>query len=266
MIAIITGASSGIGREFAYQVDNLNYDEIWLIARRYERLAEVKSNLKNKTKILALDLLDEESFFKIANKLEFTKDKVGLLVNAAGVGFNDYFENLSLEANKKTIDLNILAASQMIKVILPHMANNSLIINVASVAGFIPQPRFATYAASKAYLISLSRALNREFRDKKIHVATLCPNPVNTEFGANNTSGIKKYATEDINKLVAKSLKQAKYKDIITVHPSAKFMLVISKIIPHSFIMRFERILGLYWYNIKKRAFWLLFFCYIWLY
>lgn len=246
MIAIITGASSGIGREFAYQIDNLDYDEIWLIARRYERLVEVKNNLKTKTKILALDLLEEESFLKIANELDFSNDKVGLLVNAAGIGYNDYFENLSLEANKKTIDLNILAASQMIKVILPHMANNSLIINVASVAGFIPQPKFATYSASKAYLISLSRALDREFRDKKIHVATLCPNPVNTEFGANNNSGIKKYATEDINKLVAKTLKQAKYKDIITVHPSSKFMLVISKFIPHSFIMWLEKIFGLY--------------------
>ena len=246
MIAIITGASSGIGREFAYQVDNLNYDEIWLIARRYERLVEVKNNLKTKSKILALDLLDEESFLKIANELEFSKAKVGLLVNAAGIGYNDYFENLSLEKNKKTIDLNILAATQMIKVLLPFMAKNSVIINVASVAGFIPQPKFATYAASKSYLISLSRALNREFRDRKIHVATLCPNPVNTEFGANNNSGIKKLATEDISKLVAKTLKQAKYKDIITVHPSAKFMLVISKIIPHSFIMELEKIFGLY--------------------
>ncbi|WP_394010982.1 SDR family NAD(P)-dependent oxidoreductase [Anaerococcus cruorum] len=246
MIAIITGASSGIGREFAYQIDNLDYDEIWLIARRYERLVEVKNNLKTKTKILALDLLEEESFLKITTELDFSNDKVGLLVNAAGIGYNDYFENLSLEKSKRTIDLNILAATQMIKVILPFMAKDSVIINVASVAGFIPQPKFATYAASKSYLISLSRALSREFRDRKIHLATLCPNPVNTEFGANNDSGIKKLATEDINKLVSKTLKQAKYKDVITVHPSAKFMLVISKIIPHSFIMWLEKIFGLY--------------------
>ena len=98
MIAIISGASSGIGREFAYQIDNKNYDEIWLIARRYKRLVEVRDNLKTPTKILALDLLDEKSFFIIENELKKTSNKIGLLINSAGMGINDYFENISLEA------------------------------------------------------------------------------------------------------------------------------------------------------------------------
>lgn len=246
MIAIITGASSGIGREFAIQVDDLNYDQIWLIARRKDRLIELKNQLKTKSKILALDLLDRESFLKISNEIEIANQKVGLLVNSAGVGFNDYFENVSLEENQRMIDLNILAPTQLIKVILPYMAENSVIINVASVAGFIPQPKFATYAASKSYLISLSRALNRELKGRKIHLTSLCPNPVDTEFGEIDKNGIKKYGTEDIHKLVARALKEARYKDLITVHPSARFMRLISKIIPHSFVMWLERVFGMY--------------------
>lgn len=246
MIAIISGASSGIGREFAYQIDNKNYDEIWLIARRYKRLVEVRDNLKTPTKILALDLLDEKSFFIIENELKETSNKIGLLINSAGMGINDYFENISLEDNEKLIELNISAPSKLIKIALPYMGENSTIINVASVSGFIPQPKFAAYAASKSYLISLSRALNRELKDKKIHVATLCPNPVDTEFGNNNENNLKKYGKEDLHILVKKALKKAAKGDLITTHHASKFMLVISKIIPHSFVMWIEKINKMY--------------------
>jgi len=246
MIAIISGASSGIGREFAYQIDNKKYDEIWLIARRYERLLEVKENLKTPTKILALDLLNENSFFIIENKLKKNNNKIGLLINSAGMGINDYFENISLEDDEKLIELNISAPSKLIKITLPYMAVNSTIINVASVSGFIPQPKFAVYAASKSYLISLSRALNRELKDEKIHVATLCPNPVDTEFGNSSENNLKKYGKEDLHTLVKRALIKAGKGDLITTHPASKFMLMISKILPHSFVMWIEKINKMY--------------------
>ena len=246
MIAIITGASSGIGREFAYQIDKENYEEIWLIARRTDRLRGLRNNLKTPSKILALDLLDDKSFEILSEELNKSNKDIGLLVNSAGVGDNDYFNDQSMESIEKTIKLNMTAPTKLIKIALSFMARGSTIINVASVAGFTPQPKFAQYAASKSYVISLSRALNREFASKDIHVSALCPNPVNTEFGPHHKSGIKKYATEDIHILVAKALKKAPYKDLITVHPSAKLMKIVGKILPHSFIMWLEKIFNMY--------------------
>lgn len=246
MIAIISGASSGIGREFAYQIDDKGYDEIWLIARRYDRLLEVKNKIKTPVKILALDLLEDESFYLIEEELSKSNKKISLLINSAGVGINDYFENIALIDDEKMINLNIRVPSKLIKIALPYMGEDSIIINVASVSGFIPQPKFAGYAASKSYLISLSRALNREFRDKKIHVTALCPNPVDTEFAISNNNNLKKYGREDLHKLVKKALKKAGKSDLITTHPASKFMLIISKILPHSFVMWIERISGMY--------------------
>lgn len=246
MIAIISGASSGIGREFAYQIDDKGYDEIWLIARRYDRLLEIKNKVKTSVKILALDLLEDESFYMIEEELSKSNKKISLLINSAGVGINDYFENIDLIDDEKMIGLNITAPTKLIKISLAYMATNSIIINVASVSGFIAQPKFASYAASKSYLISLSRALNREFRDKKIHVAALCPNPVDTEFGIQNDNNLKKYGREDVHKLVEKALKKAAKTDLITTHPASKFMLIISKIFPQSFIMWIEKISGMY--------------------
>ena len=246
MIAIITGASSGMGREFAYQIDDKGYDEIWLIARRKDRLLEVKDKLKTPAKTLSLDLLADESYGLLEERLREDKAHIGLLINAAGMGINEYFENTSLDKDEKVIDLNTKAPSKIIKIALPCMAKGSTIINIASVSGFIPQPKFAVYAASKAYLISLSRALNRELRDRKIHVATLCPNPVNTEFGIDNDNKLKKYGIENLNKLVARTLKKAGKADLITTHPASKLMLIVSKIFPHSFIMWIEKISGMY--------------------
>ena len=246
MIAIVTGASSGIGREFAYQIDRLGFDCIYLIARRTGRLEEVSEKLSTKTKVLSLDLLDQDSFIKIEDELKESKEIVGLLVNAAGLGYNDYFVKQDLAANKKLIDLNILAPSQMISILIPYMTRGSRIINVASVAGFMPQPKFASYAASKAYLISLSRALRRELRPYGINVCCLCPNPVDTEFSQGPRTGIKKYGLEDIHKLVAKALKKSGHADIITSHPLARLVLISSKILPHSFIMSLEKLLKMY--------------------
>ena len=246
MIAIITGASSGIGQEFARQVDKMAYDEIWLIARRKERLVDLSNKLKSPSKILALDLMDSHSYEILETELRASRKKVGLLVNSAGVGRSSYFYDQDMADIEKTIKLNILALTKMMSLAIPYMGPGSQIINVASVAGFTPQPKFATYAASKSYVISLSRALNRELSLKGIHVSALCPNPVDTEFGPHHTSGIKKYAKEDLEKLVRYALKKSYRKDLITVAPSAKVMRIVGKIFPHSFIMWVEKIFNMY--------------------
>lgn len=250
MIAIITGASSGIGYEFAKQVDEKKYDEIWLIARRKEKLLELEETLKTKVEILNLDLLENESFISIENLLKTKKPEIGLLVNSAGIGYPDYFSKQDLKKTEKTIRLNCEALSKICKICINYMAKDSAIINISSVASFIPQPKFATYAASKAYVLSFSTALNRELREFGINVCTLCPNPVNTEFFKNSTeketSKIKSFGVENLENMVKKALKVCHKKDIVTTHPMSHLLKFLSKIMPHSLIMHIEKLLGLY--------------------
>ena len=247
MIAIITGASSGIGYEFARQIDKKNYEEIWLIGRRAEKLQNLSNKLQTRAKIFALDLCEEKSFEILKKELEISNKKVGLLINSAGMGENDYFENTKLENDIKTLDLNIKALTAMTKISLDFFQKGGIILNIASSAAFIPQAKFALYAASKSYVLSFSRAIRREFKDIKISI--LCPNRVETEFikkSNNNSSGIKNLGNENLEKMVEKAIKKMGKKDLITTHPSAKILLIISKIFPHSFIMWIEKVLGMY--------------------
>ena len=247
MIAIITGASSGIGYEFARQIDKKNYEEIWLIGRRAEKLQNLSNKLQTRAKIFALDLCEEKSFEILKKELEISNKKVGLLINSAGMGENDYFENTKLENDIKTLDLNIKALTAMTKISLDFFQKGGIILNIASSAAFIPQAKFALYAASKSYVLSFSMAIRREFKDIKISV--LCPNRVETEFikkSNNNSSGIKNLGNENLEKMVEKAIKKMGKKDLITTHPNAKILLIISKIFPHSFIMWIEKVLGMY--------------------
>ncbi|MSS78685.1 SDR family NAD(P)-dependent oxidoreductase [Anaerococcus sp. WCA-380-WT-2B] len=245
MIAIISGASSGIGFEFAKQIDDKNYEEIWLIARRAEKLNHLKKILKTRAKILALDLCEEKSFEIIEDELKKTDKKIGLLINSAGVGINDYYKKTSLEDDLRTIDLNIRALISLSKISLKYFKKNGIILNISSSASFIPQPKFAIYGASKAFVLYYSRAIRREFKDIKVSV--LCPNRVMTEFiKDDDKKTIKDLGNEDIKKLVRKALKQMGKKDIISSHPLSKLLLLISKVIPHSLIMKFEKMLGMY--------------------
>lgn len=247
MIAIITGASSGIGYEFAKQIDKKNYEEIWLIARRKENLENLSQILKTRAKIFALDLCEEKSFEILKNELKISNKKIGLLINSAGIGENNYFKDTKLEDDLKTLDLNIKALTAITKISLKHFQKDGIILNIASSAAFIPQAKFAIYAASKSYVLSFSRAIRREFKDIKVSV--LCPNRVKTEFlkkSKNTSAGIKNLGNENLEKMVEKTLKKMGKKDLITSHPSAKFLLIISKLLPHSFIMWIEGFLGLY--------------------
>ncbi|WP_270597534.1 SDR family NAD(P)-dependent oxidoreductase [Anaerococcus vaginalis] len=247
MIAIITGASSGIGYEFARQIDKKNYEEIWLIGRRAERLNDLSENLQTRARIFALDLCEEKSFETLKKELEISNKKIGLLINSAGMGENYYFKNTSFYDDMKTLDLNIKALTAMTKISLNFFQKDGIILNIASSAAFIPQAKFALYAASKSYVLSFSRAVRREFKDIKISV--LCPNRVETEFlkkSNNNSGGIKNLGNENLEKMVGKAIKKMGKKDLITTHPAAKLLLIISKIFPHSFIMWIEKKLSMY--------------------
>ena len=182
-IAVITGASSGIGREFVYAVDkNYSFDEIWVIARRAERLEELKGKCRNTIRPVALDLAADADLKAYAELLEKEKPEIALLVNAAGCGVFGPFEEKDLDALLHSARLNALSLTAMCHLSLPCMKSGSAIINMGSNSSWQPVPYQAVYGASKSYVLSLSRAIGRELRPRGVHVMCVCPGWIKTEF------------------------------------------------------------------------------------
>lgn len=182
-VAIITGASSGIGKELAIAIDKeYLIDEIWLIARREERLKEISASFRNKVHILPLDLLKSEDYSKYQSILEAEKPVISLLVNNAGCGVFGPFEQSDLTSLINSSDLNTKALMTLCHMSIPYMQKGSGIINIGSNSSWQPVPYQAVYGASKAYVLSFSRALGRELKRLGIHVMCVCPGWIKTEF------------------------------------------------------------------------------------
>ena len=182
-IAVITGASSGIGRELVYAADRqYSFDEIWVIARRAERLEELKEKCRNPIRPVALDLAADGDLAAYAALLEKEKPEITLLINAAGCGVFGPFEEKDLEALLHSAKLNALALTAMCHMSLPYMPSGSSIVNMGSNSSWQPVPYQAVYGASKSYVLSLSRAIGRELRPRGIHVMCVCPGWIKTEF------------------------------------------------------------------------------------
>lgn len=182
-IAVITGASSGMGRDFAIAIDKeYELDEIWVIARRKERLESLADQCRAKVRPLSMDLLDKESFSVYSEHLAELKPEVQFLVNAAGFGLFGDFSEMDMLKQLDIIDLNAKALTAFCHITLPYMPDWSHIINLASNSSWQPVPYMNVYAASKAYVMSFSRALGMELRKRRIHVMAVAPGWIKTEF------------------------------------------------------------------------------------
>lgn len=187
-IAIITGASSGLGREYVRLADKAGaYDEIWAIARRTDRLEQLASECQTPVRPLSLDLSKPESIDTITRLLEDarsgrTNNMVGLLVNAAGFGKFGTYKDLTQAETSTMIDVNCRALVEMTQAVLPYMGRRSRLIQIASSAAFQPLPGLNLYAATKAFVLSYTRALRFELRGLGIHTTAVCPYWIRTEF------------------------------------------------------------------------------------
>jgi short-subunit dehydrogenase len=186
-IAIITGASSGIGNEYAHHADAEGiYDEIWVIARRTERLEQLALECTTPVRCLSLDLSQRSSTTQLADtivKACSTEDfSIGLLVNTAGFGKFGTYADLGCEEVDDMIDVNCRSLVDLTQLTLPYMQRGARIIEFASSAAFLPLPGLNVYAASKAFVLSYTRALRRELHGKGIRVTAVCPTWVRTEF------------------------------------------------------------------------------------
>lgn len=187
MKALITGASSGIGKEMAYYLDKLNY-ELILVARNEVSLNEVKSKCKS-AKVILMDLSNIDNVYKL---YDLVKDEdIDLLINDAGFGLFGYFNETSLDKELDMINVNITALHMLTKLFLKDMISkdSGTILNVASSAGFFAGPYLSTYYATKNYVLKLTMAINEELRmlNSKVKIGALCPGPVDTNF--NNVAG-----------------------------------------------------------------------------
>ena len=241
-IAVITGASAGIGREFVYAVDKYDtFDEIWVIARRRERLEELAAKCRNPIRPIALDLSDLGSIDEYKALLEKEQPQISILVNAAGCGVFGPFEEKELDKLLASARLNSLALTAMCHVSLPYMTSGSSIVNMGSNSAWQPVPYQAVYGASKSYVLSLSRALWRELRPKGIHVMCVCPGWIKTEFqqAAQHDKYIryvdKWYGPDEVAAQAMKDLRKKKLVSILG-HPVRRQVRLV-KFLPVKLVM-----------------------------
>ena len=182
-IAVITGASSGMGRDFVYAIDKeFTLDEIWVIARREDRLLELQKDCRAKIRPIALDLAVSESYEIYKGILEEHKPEIQVLINNAGFGLFGEFSQLDLDKQLNLIDLNVKGLTAMTHVSLPYMPAGSHLLNLASNSSWQPVPYINVYGSSKAYVMNFSRALEMELKKRKIHVMAIAPHWIKTEF------------------------------------------------------------------------------------
>lgn len=224
-IAIITGASSGIGMEFARQLDRqlCKTDEVWLLARRKEPMEELARSIRIKARAISVDITNENELKHFQEVMAISAPKITMLVNCAGMGRYGSFSEQDDEDISAMLRLNVVALTKLTQICLPYMRKGSKIIQLASGAAFVPQAGFAVYAASKSYVYSFSRALRKELRKRCISVTTVCPGPVDTPFleqaygDMSQMSNLKRLTTVSAECVVAKAIEDCKRGRVVSV-------------------------------------------------
>lgn len=244
-IAIVTGASSGLGVEYIKELNRLGYDELWLIARREQRLREIAAECLTRCRVLALDMSLESAQQEFIKLLAELKPNVKMLVNNAGFGKLGYFEEIDAAATAGMVRLNCEALTVFTHATIPYMTSGAEIINISSIASFVPNARMTVYCSTKAFVTSFSRALRYELKRKKINVLAVCPGPMETEFLP--TANIEKGSSHTFDTLprvsptmiAKKSLRASrKGRAVYTGRIFYKFYRFLSRIIPHKILMK----------------------------
>ena len=243
-VIVVTGASSGLGRGFAEALGSLvKADEIWVIARRAERLEELKNTIKTKVVPISLDLSSDECIEKYKNILADRNPEVVALVNAAGFGRFGEFENITLSDQMGMIDLNVASLTAVTYLTLPYLAEGAEVYQIGSFSAFLPLPYVSVYAATKSYVLSFSRSLRVELSNRKIRVMAVCPKWVRTEFfdrAAEQPDVVTYYDRfYTVDQVVTRALRDMKRgKDISTCGIHARTEARLLKLLPAKLAMK----------------------------
>lgn len=235
--ALVTGASSGIGRDLCRRLAKSGTDLV-IVARRKDRLEDLAEELTVDVEILVADLSEPLELKKVEQRLQQDDKPVDLLINNAGIGNFGAFEDLNLEAERRVIDLNVVALHQLCYAAIKTMIvrKRGWILNVSSIVGFAPYPRSATYGGTKAFVTNFSESLQTEMAPKGIVISALCPGPVRTEFQQNAEVSIDAMPnvlvmeSDEVAKIALEDL--AKKKALIVPGIPMKTTRAIVKLIP----------------------------------
>lgn len=247
-IAVVTGASSGMGREFVQRLDKVGLDEIWGIGLGKQALEEVKGILKTNFRYFDMDLTDSKNLKFYKDALMEANPEVEWLVNASGFGKFGRYDEINLETSLNMIDLNCKALVYITETTLPFMHEGGKIAQFSSVAGFQPVPYINVYSATKAFVLNYSRSLSAELKSRKITVTAVCPYWTQTSFferakkidHKTNSEVVTKYAVMyNPEKVVRKAFYDVKKGKSMSVYGlKAKTQIMLSKLLPKSIIMK----------------------------
>lgn len=238
MKALVTGASSGLGKSAAILLSEKGYDLI-LVARNKSALEEVKTLCKTNVTLIDTDLASTSNCISLFSKVG--KEKIDLLINSAGVGSFGYFTDTPLEKDLQLLDLNIKSLHTLTKLFLQKMEQDGggEILNIASTAAFSPGPLMATYYASKAYVLRLTEAIYQELKEKKsnVRIHVLCPGPVETHF--NDKLGIQFQKAQSPEEVMRYALKEMEKKKLVII-PTREHKLnaFFNKFVPRNILLK----------------------------
>lgn len=249
--AIITGASAGLGIELLRAlIEKDDVDRYIIIARRKERLEKVASNYPDKDIVcLSIDITNKDDLDSYKKLLSEKDTDVKYLINNAGFGRLGEFYGSDANDQSSMVTLNCKALTEITALTLPHMKKGGEIINICSIASFVPNAFMTVYSSTKAYVMSFSRGLRFELKKRKINVLAVCPGPMKTEFLP--VAGIEKGSSHTFDTLpycepykVARGAIKAssRKKAVYTPRLFYKFYRVLSKILPHSILMHFSKV------------------------
>ena len=243
-IALVTGASSGMGVEFVKLLDREGMDELWLVARREDRLNSIATDCKTPVRVIALDLLEEGACNKLLDMVKESDAKVSWLINSAGFGEFGEVAVQSVSTQMRMIDLNVKVTVEMCNLFVPVMEKGGHIVNLGSASVFNPLPYFNIYASTKSFILHYSRGLYYELKPRDIHVSVFCPGWVRTEFFEhtrdNEVRSPKSYSPmTEPDDVVRYAMKKAKRGKCFIIHGwFTKTQHILSKILPRSLLIR----------------------------
>ena len=246
MKALITGASSGIGKDMAKYLASFGYD-LYVVSRNKNKLINIYKNFPVKVTIIDLDLTKKENCFKLYDKVK--NEKIDILINNAGFGETGQFCNTSLNKELDMIDLNIKAYHILTKLFLNDFVkrNYGRILNIASFAAFMPGVNMACYYATKSYILNLSLAIYQELKqnNSKVKISVFCPGLIKTNF--NNVAHVKFYVPSIESEYASKYAIDNMFKNkLMIIPPNMKLNYILTKIIPVKLVLKVSK-------NIQKR-------------
>ena len=237
MKALVTGASSGIGYEISKYLAKRGYDII-AVARNRQALENLKNEIKTNVQITCMDLSVVDNCVKLYEN--FKDENIDVLINNAGFGMYGNFDILDMNKEIEMINVNILACDILTKLFLKDMKkrDSGYILNVGSIAGFMPGPLMSSYYASKSYVVKLTQAIRKELKKSKsgVSISVLCPGPINTNF--NNTAGVKFAVRPLSSEYVAKYAVDMLFKKKLVIVPgfTIKLARFFSKFTPDNIL------------------------------